>query len=61
MILVGAARVIWRKLTEVRPHTSLVSDDVGIAGIGFGLATVGVVGSVHGEAENVKDPLVLFP
>jgi hypothetical protein len=34
---------------------------VGIAGIGFGLAAVGIAGSVYGEAGDIEDPLISFP
>jgi hypothetical protein len=49
------------KLAEVRPRPSPVGDDVGIPGMGFGLAAVGVAGSVYGEAGDVENPLIPFP
>jgi hypothetical protein len=45
------------KLTKVRPHPSLVGDDEGIKGIGFGLTAVGIAGSVYGESGNVENSL----
>jgi hypothetical protein len=51
----------WGKLTEVRSHSSLISNDMGIAGIGFGLPAVGVASPLHGEARDVEHPLVSLP
>ena len=51
----------WLELTEVRPHPSLIGDDVGITGIGFGLSAVSVAGSVNAEAGDVENPLVSLP
>ncbi len=39
----------------------MVGNDVGIAGIGLGLAAVGVASSVYGETGDVEDSLVSLP
>ena len=46
---------------EIRPHPCLVSDDVSIAGIGFGLSPIGVAGAVHCEAGDVENSLFSLP
>ena len=51
----------WPELAEVRPHPSLVGDDAGITGIGFGLPAVGVAGAIHAESWDVKHFLITFP
>jgi hypothetical protein len=49
------------KLAELRAYSRLVSDDASITSIGFGLAAVGVAGSVYGEARDEEHPLVSLP
>ena len=49
------------ELAEVWPHPRLVGYDVSITGIGFGLSSVGVAGSVYAEARDVEDFLITFP
>ncbi len=57
----GDLLLTWVELAEVWPHPGLVSDEVGISGIGFGLTAVGVAGSIHAEAGDVEDFLIVFP
>ncbi len=57
----GDLLLTWLELTEVRPHPRLVGDDTSIAGIGFGLSTVGVASPIHAEARDVEDFLIVFP
>jgi hypothetical protein len=57
----GELLLTWCKLAEVWSHPCLISDDVGITGIGFGLTAVGIAGSIYGEAWDVEDPLVSLP
>jgi hypothetical protein len=51
----------WLEFTKARSHSSLIGDEVGIAGIGFGLPAVGVADSIHAEARDVEDLLITFP
>ena len=46
---------------EVGPHPGLVGDDVGVAGIGFGLPRVSVARTLDGKAREVEDPLLPLP
>jgi hypothetical protein len=57
----GKIALAGDELTEIGAHTSLVGDDMGISGVGFGLSTVGVAGAVHGEARDIKDSLASLP
>ena len=47
----------WFEHAEVWPHPRLVGYDVGITGIGFGLAAVGVASPVYAEAWDVENTL----
>jgi hypothetical protein len=51
----------WLELTEVWSHPGLVGYYMCISGIGFGLAAVGVTGSIYDEAGDVEDSLVSLP
>jgi hypothetical protein len=51
----------WLELPEIRSHSSLISNDMGITSIGFGFATISVASSIHSEGGDVEDPLVSLP
>jgi hypothetical protein len=57
----GDLLLTWPELAEIRPHTRLIGDEVGIASIGFGLSTVGVAGPIHGEPGDIENFLIAFP
>ncbi len=52
----------WPELAEgPASYAPGVGDEAGIAGIRFGLSTVGVAGPIHSEATDVENFLIAFP